>query len=113
MIGLSAWALMESHAALGDYGWFYGDFFVKTKTTMSLVLTEKGIYRFLSNPEAVLGQLWMYGLSLLVGSVQAGLLAALCHVIHSVFVLTIEEPHKHRLYNRELRRAAAAASKES
>ena len=51
-----------------------------------------------------------YGLSVLVGSREAFLVAILCHSIHTVLVLVIEEPHKHRMYKRQQRAVPPAKS---
>src|SRR5215471_7312023 len=46
LIGLHVWMNLSIHEVLGDFGWFFGDFFVQEK----IRLTYTGIYRYLNNP---------------------------------------------------------------
>jgi len=41
-------------SAVGDFGWFYGDFFIPD-SHFKPTLCYTGIYRFLNNPDCVTG----------------------------------------------------------
>lgn len=70
LIGISFWATWSCYSVLGDYGWFYGDFFLspvklrpKSKRMATVNANGKeeafptytGIYRYLNNPDAYIG----------------------------------------------------------
>eukprot|EP00461_Guttulinopsis_vulgaris_P006638 UN06671 len=47
---LSIWTHYSTYTSIGDFGWFYGDFFIPpSEYTHKLCYT--GIYRFLNNPD--------------------------------------------------------------
>ena len=80
-------------AALGDEGWFYGDFFihVHVKETESRSLVYEGIYRYVNNPDVLLGKLWLYGLALATMRMEMGVLAFFCHAVAWFFLMAVEE----------------------
>lgn len=47
--------------SLGDFGWYYGDLFLEKP--QGKVLSYTGIYRFMNNPDAVFGDMWLYGIA--------------------------------------------------
>jgi phosphatidylethanolamine N-methyltransferase len=51
LIALQMWTATSIHESLGEFGWFYADFFFDSTGK----LTHKSIYRFLNNPERVIG----------------------------------------------------------
>ena len=88
MFSLNVWSSQSTFEAIGDFGWFYGDFFIPPEQFRhNLVYTGKlltpvtepktqhlrargtctcvcaGIYRFLNNPDCVTGYAGFYGTS--------------------------------------------------
>ncbi len=61
-ITLQIWVAMSIYDSLGDFGWFCGDFFFDPP---SKNLTYSGIYRFLNNPERILGLAGIWGTALI------------------------------------------------
>jgi phosphatidylethanolamine N-methyltransferase len=51
LIALQVWTSVSIYKSLREFGWFFGDFFFDASSK----LTYSGIYRFLNNPERVLG----------------------------------------------------------
>jgi phosphatidylethanolamine N-methyltransferase len=100
LVALSLWAMYSSLDVLGDYGWFYADFFIPD---VRLPLSYGGIYRFLNNPEAVVGYAGYYGLAVISNSTIVFLLALFAHGCHFVFVRYVETPHMKRIYGKKLR----------
>eukprot|EP00871_Galdieria_phlegrea_P000925 jgi/Galph1/1833/GphlegSOOS_G512.1 len=100
---LSVYGSMSSYMAIGDYGWYYGDFFFEPKTD-SPVYT--GIYRFMNNPDCILGHLWMYGVAMIGRNWEIFWLAILCQASNVLFLHLVESPHINRCYSQ--RREAAA-----
>ena len=112
MVLLSLWALNSSYKALGDQGWFYGDFFLSEKDGKKKELVYEGIYRYINNPDVILGKLWMYGLALLTLQWQVFLLALLAHGFEWLFLIAVEEPYMKRFYEaKRIRKHSSALTK--
>ena len=62
MIVLQLWIAVSIYESLGEFGWFCGDFFFDPPAKN---LTYSGIYRFLNNPERVLGLAGIWGMALI------------------------------------------------
>jgi phosphatidylethanolamine N-methyltransferase len=120
LILVGASSSISAYRILGDYGWFYGDFFLDpcalshhsgswrrpTSVEASLRPSYAGIYRYLNNPDCVLGYLWMYGLSLAAASWRAFWFTLCSQVLHVLFLVLVEVPHMNRTYGPNCRRAA-------
>jgi phosphatidylethanolamine N-methyltransferase len=90
------------YQSLGEFGWFFGDFFFD----QSPKLTYSGIYRFLNNPERVLGLAGVWGVALITSNRAIFTLALLSHVASLAFIQLVERPHMQKLYGRQLRQDA-------
>jgi phosphatidylethanolamine N-methyltransferase len=64
LILLNLWSSASTYQSVGDFGWFYGDFFISTDAYRNH-LCYTGIYRFLNNPDCVTGYAGYYGLALI------------------------------------------------
>jgi phosphatidylethanolamine N-methyltransferase len=102
LILLSAWSLQSTYDAIGEFGWFYGDFFISEEAYRHSI-SYTGIYRFLNNPDAVLGYAGHYGSALICQSWTIFFLALFSHMLQIIFVNLVEIPHMHKLYSDELR----------
>ncbi|KAJ9288007.1 hypothetical protein DTO021C3_4411 [Paecilomyces variotii] len=102
MIALQIWTSVSIYDSLGEFGWFFGDFFFKAPRK----LTYSGIYRFLNNPERVLGLAGVWGAVLITGSRVILVLAIISHILSLAFIQLVERPHMQKLYGRSLRRDA-------
>ncbi|EEP75538.1 conserved hypothetical protein [Uncinocarpus reesii 1704] len=102
LIALQIWTSMSIYESLGEFGWFFGDFFYDE----SPKLTYSGIYRFLNNPERVLGLAGVWGAVLITNSRAMIFLALLSHTLSIAFIQLVERPHMQKLYGRSLRRDA-------
>ncbi|KAG9542851.1 phosphatidylethanolamine N-methyltransferase, partial [Aureobasidium melanogenum] len=99
MIALQIWTSFSIYESLGEFGWFFGDFFFDHASK----LTYGGIYRFLNNPERVLGLAGLWGVALITWSKTMFFLALLSHLLTLVFIQFVERPHMEKLYGRSLR----------
>ena len=90
MIVLQLWVAMSIYESLGEFGWFCGDFFYDPP---SRSLTYSGIYRFLNNPERVLGLAGVWGVALITWNPAIFYLATTAHVLNLVFLQFVEKPH--------------------
>lgn len=99
MIALHLWTMVSMYDGLGEFGWFYGDFFFDHAPK----LTYSGIYRFLNNPERVIGLAGIWGVALITWSKAVFFLALLSHVLTLAFIQFIERPHMQKLYGQQLR----------
>jgi phosphatidylethanolamine N-methyltransferase len=102
LIALQIWVSVSIYESLGEFGWFFGDFFFD----QSPKLTYSGIYRFLNNPERVLGLAGVWGVALITRSRAIFSLALLSHVASLAFIQLVERPHMQKLYGRQLRQDA-------
>lgn len=100
LILLSVWTAHSTYTVIGDFGWFYGDFFIPpSKYHHSICYT--GIYRFLNNPDAITGYAGLYGLALLSDSWVIFVLALMSQVLNMFFLSCVEIPHMKKLYGSE------------
>ncbi|RKF56152.1 Phosphatidylethanolamine N-methyltransferase [Erysiphe neolycopersici] len=106
LIVLQIWTAMSIYDTLGEFGWFFGDFFFEKDTK----LTYSGIYRYLNNPERILGLTSIWGAVLITSSPAIFFLALISHILSLGFIQLVEKPHMHKLYGRKLR-AEAGLSK--
>lgn len=99
LIALQMWTSFSIYDSLGDFGWFFGDFFFDQKQK----LTYSGIYRFLNNPERFLGIAAVWGFALITWSRPIFFLALLSHVATLYFIQFVERPHMMKRYGQHIR----------
>ena len=102
LIALQVWVAFSIYDQLGEFGWFFGDFFFDQNPK----LTYGGIYRFLNNPERFLGVAGLWGLALITLNKAIIGLAFLSQVFSLAFIHFVERPHMQKLYGRSLRQDA-------
>ena len=100
LIVLHVWTTISIYDSLGEFGWFFGDFFFDHYPK----LTYSGIYRFLNNPERVMGLAGVWGATWITGSRAIFFLALLSHMLAIAFIQFVERPHMQKLYGQSLRR---------
>ncbi|KAL3418505.1 phosphatidylethanolamine N-methyltransferase [Phlyctema vagabunda] len=99
LVSLQVWTAVSIYESLGEFGWFFGDFFFDHAPK----LTYSGIYRYLNNPERIIGLAGIWGAFLVTGSKVIFFLALLSHILTFAFIQFIEKPHMQKLYGRNLR----------
>ncbi|KAJ2726817.1 phosphatidylethanolamine N-methyltransferase [Coemansia sp. Benny D115] len=109
LIGFHIWSSRSVYEVLGDFGWFYGDFFARDPSMLSLApadikLYYTGIYRYLNDPEKVIGQAAFYGLALISRSWAVFALALLLQCCNFLFGRYVETPHMQKIYGDQMRR---------
>lgn len=99
LVALQVWTAVSIYESLGEFGWFFGDFFFDQAPK----LTYSGIYRYLNNPERFLGLAGLWGAVLISWSRAIFFLALLSHILSVGFIQFVEKPHMQKLYGRHLR----------
>ncbi|EWC48660.1 hypothetical protein DRE_01882 [Drechslerella stenobrocha 248] len=94
LVALQMWAATSIYDSVGEFGWFYGDFFFDTRPK----LTYSGIYRFLNNPERLFGCASAWGLAVVTSHPAMYLLALVAHIATHLSIDFIERPHMQKLY---------------
>lgn len=107
LILLQVWTFFSIYESLGEFGWFFGDFFFERGPK----LTYSGIYRYLNNPERVIGLAGVWGFALITWSMSIFFLAALSHGLTLCFIQFVERPHMEMRYGREHIRHDSGISK--
>ncbi|KAI1401561.1 phosphatidylethanolamine N-methyltransferase [Hypoxylon fuscum] len=102
LIALQIWTAMSIYESLGEFGWFFGDFFFD----QGAKLTYTSIYRFLNNPERVLGTAGLWGAAIITWSRSIFALALVSHLLTIGFLQFVEKPHMQKIYGRNMRREA-------
>lgn len=99
LVALQLWTIISMYESLGEFGWFYGDFFFDHAPK----LNYGGIYRFLNNPERVIGLAGLWGVAIITWSKAVFFVALLSHALTLAFIQFIERPHMQKLYGQTLR----------
>ncbi|KAI0244218.1 phosphatidylethanolamine N-methyltransferase [Massospora cicadina] len=105
LVLLHVWTAMSVLEVVGSFGWFYGDFFLEHPAA----LRYTGIYRYLNNPENILGQAALYGVALMSASPSIFTLALASHFACLAFHYGVEAPHMRRKYGSLLRKQAGVS----
>lgn len=92
-IGVKLWAART----LGWHAYYWHNFFVPAAAMRPNV---SGPYRFFRNPMYTVGNVHLYGLALVLGSLPALAAAAVDHVAILTFHRLVERPHFERLVGR-------------
>ncbi|PSS00731.1 phosphatidylethanolamine N-methyltransferase [Coniella lustricola] len=107
LIALQIWTSVSVYESLGEFGWFYGDFFFDHKAK----LTYKSIYRFLNNPERIIGLAGLWGAALICWSRSIALFALLSQILTMGFIEYVERPHMKKVYGSSNIREEAGLTK--
>nr|POE72196.1 phosphatidylethanolamine n-methyltransferase [Quercus suber] len=105
-ISLQIWTVSSIYESLGEFGWFFGDFFFNVSPNK---LTYGGIYRFLNNPERTIGLAGVWGAAIITWSKAIFFLALLSHGLTLCFIQFVERPHMQKLYRESLRNTSGVS----
>lgn len=89
-------ALVKSsaHDTLGDYGWYWGDFFFLKDSNFS----SSGVLRLFPHPMYTVGYGAYYAAALGCRSYLMLLVSLLAHLSQIAFLYSVEEPHTNSIY---------------
>ncbi|KAK5165106.1 phosphatidylethanolamine N-methyltransferase [Saxophila tyrrhenica] len=105
LMALQIWTTTEIYESLGEFGWFFGDFFFDEAPK----LNYSGIYRFLNNPERTIGLAGVWGAAIITWSKAIFFLALLSHGLTLCFIQFVERPHMQKLYRQSIRETSGVS----
>ncbi|CDF38826.1 Phosphatidylethanolamine N-methyltransferase [Chondrus crispus] len=94
LLALSFWTKAKAHHALGDFAWFWGDFFF----TLDGDLVFDGVFELFPHPMYTVGYAGYYGAALITRSYTVLLVSLLAHLAQLAFLALVEEPHIRKIY---------------
>lgn len=99
LVLLQVWTSHSIYESIGEFGWFYGDFFLPKLSNRQL--TNSGIYRYLNDPERLLGISGIWGATIITYSPFVFVLAMLWTAHITVFITFVEKPHMIKVYGEQ------------
>jgi phosphatidylethanolamine N-methyltransferase len=100
LVGVNVWSSVSTFEVVGDFGTFYGDFFIDPRGVESQ-LYYTGIYRFVNDPDMTTGFAAFYGLAVLSNSFVMFMVALVAQIANALFIFKVERPHMARMYGQE------------
>ncbi|KAJ3206302.1 phosphatidylethanolamine N-methyltransferase [Clydaea vesicula] len=97
LILLHLWTAVSVYEVIGDIGWFYGDFFIDEMRHVN-VPQYTGIYRFLNNPEKLIGQAAFWGVTIICNSWALFAVTLFGQISTWLFLQYVELPHMKKIY---------------
>lgn len=95
LIWFALWSKTDAHRVIGDYAWYWGDFFF----LLDKHLVFDGIFQMFPHPMYTVGYSFMYGVSLITKSHTVFFLSLFGHLCQIAFLVFVENPHIDKTYN--------------
>jgi phosphatidylethanolamine N-methyltransferase len=94
LVAFSIWSKAAAHNCLGDFAWYWGDFFFVCEGELSF----DGVFELFPHPMYTVGYSAYYGMSLLTRSYTLFFVSLLAHTAQILFLVAVEEPHIQKIY---------------
>jgi phosphatidylethanolamine N-methyltransferase len=94
LVAFSIWSKAAAHDCLGDFAWYWGDFFF----LMEGELVFDGVFELFPHPMYTVGYSAYYGISLLMRSYTLFFVSLIAHTMQIIFLVFVEEPHIRKIY---------------
>lgn len=95
LIIFALWSKSDAHRIIGDYAWYWGDFFF----LLDGELVFDGIFEMFPHPMYTVGYAFMYGFSLMAKSHTVFYWSVFGHLCQLAFLTAVENPHIDKTYN--------------
>ena len=95
LIVFALWSKADAHRVIGDYAWYWGDFFF----LLDKHLVFDGIFQMFPHPMYTVGYAFMYGFPLMAKSYTVFYMSLFGHLCQLAFLVAVENPHIDKTYN--------------
>jgi len=92
----SLWSKTAAHRTVGDYAWYWGDFFFMIESDDELVFD--GVFEMFPHPMYTVGYAAYYGASCFARSSTLLVVSLVAHLAQILFLVYVEEPHIQKVY---------------
>eukprot|EP00048_Salpingoeca_helianthica_P023236 m.23182 g.23182 ORF g.23182 m.23182 type:complete len:691 (+) comp8435_c0_seq1:180-2252(+) len=98
LLGLmSMWAKIDAHRVVGDYAWYWGDFFYGKDCE----LIFGGVFNMFPHPMYTVAYAWYYAAFFVTRSAEVAIVGIVAHLCQIVFLVLVETPHMDKIYGAE------------
>eukprot|EP00047_Mylnosiga_fluctuans_P004086 m.232631 g.232631 ORF g.232631 m.232631 type:complete len:714 (+) comp12387_c0_seq1:48-2189(+) len=97
LTGVACWAKIDAHKVVGDYAWYWGDFFFGKDCE----LIFGGVFNMFPHPMYTIAYAWYYAFFFIARSPSVLVIGIIAHLSQIAFLVLVETPHMDKIYGTE------------
>lgn len=94
---VSLWAKVDAHGVVGDYAWYWGDFFYGKDCE----LIFGGVFNMFPHPMYTIAYAWYYAAFFVTRNPAVAVMGIIAHLSQMAFLVLVETPHMDKIYGSE------------